>query len=73
MDAPGILEHMSEKTRDDICLTCFLLEIGDKSEVGTVFGLVGCRSERDINMFTGDPLVEVIFNLKEVSAPLFRL
>jgi hypothetical protein len=34
--------------------------------VRTVFGLVGCSGERDIDMFAGDPLVEVIFDLKEV-------
>ena len=61
---------MFEETRDDVCVGCFLLKIHDTFEVGTVFGLVGCSGERDVNMFTGDPLVKVIFDLKEVLALL---
>jgi hypothetical protein len=68
MNIPSNLEHMSEKTRNDIGIACFLLKIHDKFEVRTVFGFVGCSCERDINMFTGDPLVEVIFDLKELLA-----
>ena len=60
------LEHMFEETRDDISLMCFLLKIHDKFEVSAVFDLVGHSSNRNINMFTSDPLIEVIFNLKEM-------
>jgi hypothetical protein len=63
---------MSEETRNDIGVVGFLLEIRDKFEVRPVFGLVGCSCERDIHMITGDPFVEVIFNLKAVLAPLSR-
>ena len=54
---------MFKKTRDDICLMCFLLKFSNMFEVGTIFCLVGCSHERDINMFTSDPLFEVIFDL----------
>ena len=57
---------MLEETRNNVGLTCFLLKIGDAFEVGTVFLLVGCRSEWDIRMFTSNPFVEVIFDLKEI-------
>ena len=66
MDLPSSLKHMSEETRNNVSLTCFCLKICDTFEVGSVFGLVGCSSERDINMFAGDPLVKVVFDLKEV-------
>ena len=56
---------MSEETWNDVGLMCFLLEILDTFEVGTVFLLVGCRSERDIDMFACDPLIKVIFDLKK--------
>jgi hypothetical protein len=65
MDTPSSLEHMSEQTRDDVCLTGFLLKICDTFEVDTVFGLIGCSGERDVDVFSSDPLVEVIFDLKE--------
>jgi hypothetical protein len=65
MDPPSSLEHMFEETRDDGCLTGFLLEIHDTFEVGMIFGFVGWSSERDIDVFASDPLVEVIFDLKE--------
>ena len=64
--SPSSLEHVLEETRNNVRLTCFLLKIGDAFEVGTVFLLVGCRSERDIRMFTSNPFVEIIFNLKEI-------
>ena len=57
---------MLEETRNNVGLMCFLLKIGDAFEVGTVFLLVGCRSERDIRMFTSNPFVEIIFDLKEI-------
>ena len=56
---------MSEETWNDVGFACFLLKIRDTFEVGTVFLLVGCRSERDVGMFASDPLVKVILNLKE--------
>jgi hypothetical protein len=61
---------MSEETRNDIGVACFLLEIHDKFEVRVVFGLVSRSCERDIYMITGDPFIEVIFNLKAVLAQL---
>ena len=67
------LQHMPEQTRDDVCLTCFLLEIRDKLEVGMIFHLVGCSSERDMDMIIGDPFVQVVFNLKGLLAPLMVL
>jgi hypothetical protein len=73
MNIPSNLEHMLEETRNDISVACFLLKIQDKIEVRSVFGLVGCSCERNINVFTGDPLVEVVFNLKAVLAPLGKL
>ena len=66
MNIPSNLEHVSEETRNDIYVLCFLLKIRHKLQVRTVFCLVGCSCERHINMFTGDPLVKVIFDLKEV-------
>jgi hypothetical protein len=66
MNLPSHLEHMPEQTRDDIGLLCFLFKIRDEPEVRKVFGLVGRSCERDINVFTRDPLVEVIFNLQAV-------
>jgi hypothetical protein len=63
---------MSEETWNDVGLTRFLLKIHDTFEVGAVFVLVGCSSESDINMFTCDPLIEVIFDLKEVKESLVR-
>ena len=65
MDTPSSLEHVFEKARDDVCLTCFLLEIRDMFKVGSVFGFVGCGGERDIDMFTRDPLIKVILNLRK--------
>jgi hypothetical protein len=56
---------MSEETRDDVGLACFLVKIHDTLEVGMVFGLVGCSSEWHIDMFASDPLIEVVFNLKK--------
>jgi len=56
---------VSEDTWNDVGLACFLLKIRDTVEVGTVFLLVGCRSERDVDMFASDPLIKVILNLKE--------
>ena len=50
----------------NIGIASFLLKICDKLEVRTVFGLVCCSCERDIDMITSDPLVKVIFNLKVV-------
>jgi hypothetical protein len=67
MDLPSPLEHMFEETRDNICLASFLLKIHDTLEVGTVFGLVGRSSEWDIDVFTSDPLIKVIFDLKIIS------
>jgi hypothetical protein len=64
MDSPSPVEHMSQETRDNVCLTCFLLKIHDMLEVGTVFGLVSCSSEWDVNVFTRDPLIKVVFDLK---------
>jgi hypothetical protein len=66
MDSPSNLEHMLEETRDNIHVACFLLKIRNPFEVCTVLGLVGCTGERDIDMFTCDPLVKVTFDLKEV-------
>lgn len=57
---------MSEETWNDVGLACFRLKILDTFEVGAVFLLVGCSSERHVDMFTSHPLVEVIFDLKEV-------
>jgi hypothetical protein len=55
---------MLEETRNNVHFTRLLLKIGDTLEVGTVFCLVGCSGERYINVFPGNPLVEVIFDLK---------
>ena len=57
---------MPEEVRDNVCIMCFLFKIHDTLEVGKVFGLVGCHSEMDINVFTSDPFVKVVFDLKEV-------
>jgi hypothetical protein len=65
MDLPSNLEHMLEETRNNVHVMCLLLKIGDTLEVGTVFCLVGCSGERHIDVFPGNPLVEVIFDLKE--------
>ena len=65
-DIPSDFKHMFKETRNDIGIVSFLLKIHDKLEVCTVFGLVRCSCERDINMITSDPLIEVIFNLKVV-------
>ena len=70
MNPPSNLQHMPEQMRDDVCLTRFLLEIRDKFEVGMIFCLVGCGSERDVNMITGDPFIQVVFNLKGLLALL---
>ena len=70
MNIPGHLEHMSEEPRNNVGVMCFLFKIHNKMEVRLVFGLVCCGCERDIYMFTGDPLVEVIFNLRVVLAML---
>ena len=32
--------------------------------MGTVFRLVGCSGERNVDVFAGNPLVKVIFNLR---------
>ena len=66
MNIPTNPEHASEQMWNDISIACFHLKICDEFEVRTVFGFVCCSRERNINMFTGDPLVEVIFNLKAV-------
>ena len=34
--------------------------------MGLVFRLVSCSGERNINVFTCDPLVKIIFNLREI-------
>jgi hypothetical protein len=57
-----------EEARDDVCLACFLLEIHDTFKVGTVFGFVGCGGERDVDVFTSDPLVKVILDLRKKKA-----
>ena len=67
-DIPSLFEHVFKETRNDVGLACFLLEIHDKFEVRVVFGLVSRSCERDIYMITGDPFIEVIFNLKAVLA-----
>ena len=54
---------MSEEMWNDVGLACFLLKILDMFEVGAVFLLVGCSGERE---FSSDPLIKVIFDLKEV-------
>ena len=69
-DIPSNFEHIFEETGNDIGVACFLLEICNKFEVRIVFSLVGCRCERDVNVFTHHPLVEVISDLKAVLAPL---
>ena len=66
MNIPSNPEHVSEQTRNDISITCFHLKIHDEFEVRAIFGFVRCSRERNINIFTSDPLVEVIFNLKAV-------
>lgn len=66
IDLPSHLEHMFEETRHDVRLMRFLLEVRDKFEVGSVFSLVGCSGKGDINVFTSNPLVKVIFNLKKI-------
>ena len=48
---------MFEEAWDDVCIICFLLKFHDTLKVGTVFSLVGCRSEWDIDVFAGDPLI----------------
>lgn len=63
MDLPSILEHVFEEARDNVCIACLLLKTGDTLEVGTEFCLVGCSGERYVNVFPGNPLVKVIFNL----------
>jgi hypothetical protein len=70
--APSSLEHMSEETWNDIGLACFLLKIDNPFEVGTVFLLVSCSRERDINLFPSDPFIEVVFDLKEVRLGNYR-
>ena len=56
---------MSEEAWDDVRILCFLLKIHDTLEVGTVFGLVGRSGEWDVDVFTSDPLIQVIFDLKK--------
>lgn len=63
---PSHLEHMFEETRHDVRLVCFLLKICDKLEMGSIFSLVSCSGKGDINVFAGNPLVKVIFNLNEI-------
>ena len=65
-DIPSNFKHMFKEMRNDIGIMSFLLKIHDKLEVRTVFGLVHCSCERDIDMITSDPLVEVIFDLEVV-------
>jgi hypothetical protein len=55
---------MPEETRDDVGLAHFLLKINDALEVSMVFGFVSCSSEQDIDMFTSDPHVKAVFDLK---------
>ena len=73
MNIPSNLEHVSEETRYDIGITCFLFKIHDKTEVRLVFGLVCCGCERHVNMFSSHPLVKVVFNLNAVLATLNKL
>ena len=63
---PSNLEHVFEQTRNDISIASFYLKIRNEFEVRAVFGFVCCTGERNVDMFTSDPLVEVIFNLKAV-------
>lgn len=71
-DIPSLFEHVFEETWNDVGLACFLLEIHDKLEMRTVFGLIRRSCEGNINVFSGDPLVKVIFDLKGVLTPLGR-
>ena len=64
-DIPSSLEHMSKETRNDVSLVCFLLEIHETLEVCTVFCLVCHGSERNIDVFTSHPLIEIVFNLSK--------
>ena len=66
IDSLSTLEHMPEETRDNVCLACFLLKIHDTLEVGLIFCLIDCSSERYVDVIPSDPLVEVIFNLEKV-------
>ena len=54
-DVPSGLEHMPKETRNDVGFVCFLLEIHETLEVGTVFCLVCCGSERNIDVFNQSP------------------
>jgi hypothetical protein len=58
---------MSEEMWNDVGLVHFLLKILDTFEVGAIFLLVGCSRKRDVDMFSSDPFIKVIFNLKEVN------
>jgi len=58
------LEHMPE-TRNDVGFMRFLLEIHETLEVGTVFRLVRCGSERNIDVFTSHPFIEIVFDLSK--------
>jgi hypothetical protein len=58
---------MSEETWNDVGLVRFLLKILDTFEVGAVFLLVGCSRKRDVDVFSSDPFIEVIFDLIEVN------
>ena len=69
-DIPSLFEHVIEETQNDVGLMCFLLEIHDKLEMSTVFGLIRRSCEGNINVFSSDPLIKVIFDLKGVLTPL---
>ena len=47
----------------NISLNCFLLEIQEFFSMGYKFGFVGRSSERNVDMFTGNPFVQIIFGL----------
>ena len=64
-DIPSSLEHMPKETRNDVGFVCFLLEIHKTLEVGMVFCLVCCGSERNIDVFTSHPLIEIVFDLSK--------
>ena len=65
--SPSNLEDIFEETRDNVFLTGFLIKVCDAFEVCAEFSLVGGSRERNINMFTRDPFIKVIFNLKDKS------
>jgi len=56
---------VSKETRNDVSLVRFLLKIHETFEVGTVFRLVCRSSERNVDVFTRHPLIEIIFDLRQ--------